>query len=263
MKSESHELTRPEFGKTDVKATSTYDKPPSSFHVNLRSEEQTVSKNTGLKPIENFRKVEVDEPEKSLSIFHNLDKTAEKQPVAEVKSSPHMFPVKDDLSSKPVGNSPQLGHRVEPLGKVPAKDLPGALSSTWSNDTLRTAGKFSWPQPGGTSDKPALQSAGRVLRDPTDVKDKINTPLAFSSAGQMGSTVQGNRQPAPQYPVQAPLDESGPSLKSFTSALKKESVATSSTVAFSTSAQNAPKQFGNVHTYLLFMFMRLIMVMCI
>ncbi|KAI3461921.1 hypothetical protein Pfo_018584 [Paulownia fortunei] len=252
--SESHELSRFEVEKTDAKATITNDLSPSSY-VDVGSREQTATENRGQKPLVNSQTVKVDEPEKAPSIMLNQDSNTENQSICEVKHSTGFFSGKvvGDFSHQSMSKDPLSCSNVGPLRKVPPTNSPSVWSLTRSNarvDASKTSdGRFLLlpSDEVENSDKHALQSAGRVLRHPTDIKEKAEPSVTFTSFGQTASTAQGHRNSLPAYPgSQMPLGESVASGKSFQSESKKELNSAFSSTGLPYSVQNASKQFGNV-----------------
>ncbi|KAL6500068.1 hypothetical protein OROGR_027978 [Orobanche gracilis] len=155
---------------------------------------QTTTENMGPKPLVYRRIMKADEPEKALSLVLNQDSNAGNQFLREVKHSTGLSSRKvvSDSSPQSVAKDQLLGSN-EPLCKAPPTSSP----SLWSTRSARVDasktldGRFtSLPSDVDNSNKHALQSAGHVLEDNTDINEKAKPNVAFTSFGQAASTAQ-------------------------------------------------------------------------
>lgn len=236
--SQSRELSRIEVEKTSATVTAANMLSPSTNLV-IRPQEQTTVVKMGSQTLK------VDDPEKSLPMVLNAHSNAESLSTSEVVTSKAFFSGKvvGDASHQSVSNYPPLGSNVEPLHKV----LPSTTTpSAWNlSQSIARVDASKIPDKVDNSDKSTIRSAGSILKNSTDLKEK--TSVTFTSFGQTSLNAQGNRNSISAYPgSQVPSGNSFASGKAFQSESKKELSAPPSPPSLTHFMQNASKQFGNV-----------------
>ncbi|CAA0829036.1 Nuclear pore complex protein NUP214 [Striga hermonthica] len=249
LTSGSHKFS--EFGmeKIGAKVTVTSDLSP-SINGDIKSREHPSTENMGQKTLVYSQTPKLAEPVKAFPLILNQDSKVENQSTSEVKHNTSSFSgeVTGDLSCQSITKDSQSSGNVDPSQKAPTPHSLSSWSLTRSTASKTADGRFSlFPSDVGNPDKHALQSAGSVLRHPTDINEISKPTVSYPSFGQTASIAQGHRIVLSANPVsEASPGEGAVSGKHSQPEFRKEVNSSSSRTGLQYSIQNASKQSGNV-----------------
>ncbi|GER50707.1 nuclear pore complex protein [Striga asiatica] len=248
LTSGSHKLSQFGMEKIDAKVTITSDLSP-SINGDIKSREHPSTENMGQKTLVYSQTPKLAEPVKAFPLILNQDSKVENQSTSEVKHNTGLFSgeVTGDLSWQSITKESQSCGNVDPSQKAPTPSSLSSWSLTRSNASKTADGRFSlFPSDVDNSDKHASQSAGGVLRHPTDINEISKPTVSFPSFGQT-SIAQGHRIAlSANLGSEASSGEGAASGKHSQPEFRKEVNSSSSRTGLPYSVQNASKQSGNV-----------------